>query len=112
MGILGKIRGSGDKKEQYKAYVKEGQKCEASGNLEGAIESYTKAIEMRIYEDKPDYMLHYKRAYNYQKMKELEKAADDFRIFLLADDRELKASSLAGAISSFSIGMQRGRSKR
>jgi len=103
MGIFRKF----DERKQYKAYVKEGEKCEASGDLKGAIESYTKAIEMRIYKDKPDYMLHYKRACTYEKMRELEKAADDFRVFLSADDRELKASSLAGAISSFTIGWQR-----
>lgn len=83
-----------DRKMAYSAYVKEGEKCEASGDLEGAIEYYTKAIDKQkefyrkmMYEDKPDYMLHYKRACTYQKMKEMEKAADDFKVFLLADDR-------------------------
>jgi len=107
MGIFRKF----DEKKQHGAYVKEGERCEASGDLKGAIEGYTKAIEMRIYKDKPDYMLHYKRACAYEKMKEMKKAADDFRVFLSADDRELKASSLAGAISSFTIGMQRGEAK-
>lgn len=66
---------------------------------------------MRMYGDKPDFNIHYKRACAYETMKELEKAAEDFKTFLLADDRELQASNLAGAISSFTIGMQQGRAK-
>jgi len=97
-----------EERKQHGAYVKEGEKRESSGDLEGAIESYTKAIEMRIYKDKPDYMVHYKRGCAYEKKGEMDKAADDFKVFLSADDRELKASSLAGAISSFQIGWQRG----
>jgi len=98
-----------DERKQYQAYVKEGEKCEASGDLKGAIEGYTKAIEMRIYKDKPDYMLHYKRACAYEKMKEMEKAADDFRVFLSADDRSYgQASSLSGAFGAAKIGWQRG----
>jgi len=100
-----------DERKQHGAYVKEGEEREVSGDLKGAVESYTKAIEMRIHKDKPDYMLHYKRGCAYEKLKEMEKAADDFRVFLSADDRELKASSLAGAISAFQIGMQRGQAK-
>ena len=98
-----------DERKQHGAYVKEGEKCEASGDLKGAIDSYTKAIEMRIYKDKPDYMLHYKRACAYEKMKEMEKAADDFRVFLSADDRSYgQASSLSGAFGAAKIGWQRG----
>jgi tetratricopeptide (TPR) repeat protein len=78
--------------------------------LNGAIESYTKAIEMKILVDKPDYMVHYKRACAYEKMEEMDKAADDFRVFLLADDRELSVSySIGGvgqALSAFSRGIQ------
>ena len=44
-------------------------------------------------------------------MKEMEKAAEDYKVFLLADDRELKASDLMGAISAFNIGMQQGGAK-
>jgi tetratricopeptide (TPR) repeat protein len=111
-------------KKQYKAYVGEGDKLSeffkplilktsnipSAADLNGAIESYTKAIEMKILEDKPDYMVHYRRACAYEKMGEMDKAADDFRVFLLADDRELAVSySIGGfgqALSAFSKGMQ------
>lgn len=87
----------------------------SSGDLEGAIESYTKAIEMKILGDKPDYMIHYKRACAYEKMGKMEKAADDFRVFLLADDREFQVSySTAGigqAFGAFARGMQQGHAR-
>jgi tetratricopeptide (TPR) repeat protein len=126
MGILRKYRDAKAVKKQYKAYVDEGDKLSefwktatvswkisrvpSSVDLGGAIVSYTKAIEMKILEDKPDYMVHYRRARAYEKMGEMDKAADDFRVFLLADDRELSVSySIAGfgqALSAFSKGAQ------
>ncbi len=111
MGIIKKLRRIDERKEQYKAYVREGNNFVSSGDLESAVESYTKAIEMKMYGGRPDYNVYYKRGCTYEDMKELEKAAEDFKVFLLADDRELKASDLAGAISSFSIGMQQSRAK-
>ena len=111
MGFLKKLRRVDERKEQYKAYVREGDAFVRSEDLESAIESYTKALEMRMYGDKPDFNIHYKRGCTYETMKEIEKAAEDFKIFLLADDRELKASDLAGAISSFNIGMQQSTAK-
>jgi len=100
MGFFRKLKETREQQKQHEAYVKqhdayvkEGEKCEALGDLKGAVESYTKAIEMRIYKDKTDLMLHYKRACVYEKMKEMEKAADDFRVFLTAKDGELKVSA-------------------
>jgi tetratricopeptide (TPR) repeat protein len=122
--IFKKYRDTKALKKQYKAYVDEGDKLSgvwktssipSVANFNGAIESYTKAIEMKILVDKPDYMVHYKRACAYEKMGEMEKAADDFRVFLLADDRELSVSySIAGfgqALSAFSRGMQQGTAR-
>jgi tetratricopeptide (TPR) repeat protein len=103
---MGIFKGLSDRK-QHRAYVKEGEKRDSSRDFGGAIESYTKALEMKIYKDKPDYMVHYKRGCTYEKMGEIEKAVDDFKIFLSADDRQLKASSFAGAVDSFTIGWQR-----
>jgi len=101
-----------EERKQHGAYVEEGEKCESSGDLDGAIESYTKAIEMRIYKDKPDYMVHYKRGCAYEKKGEMEKAADDFRVFLSADDRSYgQASSLSGAFGAAKIGWQRGTAR-
>ena len=114
MGILSKYRDTKAMKKQYKAYVNEGDKLSefwkppiklqafrVPQTLNDAIESYTKAIEMKILEDKPDYMVHYRRACAYEKMGEMEKAADGFRVFLLADDRELAVSySIGGYWSS------------
>jgi tetratricopeptide (TPR) repeat protein len=124
IGIFKRYRDTKDRKKQYEAYVNEGDKLSeswkpssipSSADLEGAIESYTNAIEMKILEDKPDYMIHYKRACAYEKMGEMEKAADDFRVFLLADDRELAVSySIAGfgqALSAFSRGMQQANAR-
>jgi tetratricopeptide (TPR) repeat protein len=122
VGILKKYSDSKAVKKQYKAYVDEGDKLSDSWkrvpsatDLNGAIESYTKAIEMQILEDKPDYMVHYKRACAYEKMGEMDKAADDFRVFLLADDRELAVSySIGGfgqALSAFSKGIQQGTAR-
>jgi len=109
MGFFRKLKETRKRQEQYEAYVKEGEKCESSGDLGGAIEGYTKAIEMRIYKDKPDYMVHYKRGCAYEKKGEMEKAADDFKVFLSADDRSYgQASSLSGAFGAAKIGWQRG----
>lgn len=102
--------GSGEKL-QHRTYVKEGEKCEASGDLKGAIDRYTKAIETQILKDNPEYMLHYKRARVYEKMNEVDKAADDYKIFLSADDRTLKGSSPWETVDSLEIGMQRGNAK-
>jgi tetratricopeptide (TPR) repeat protein len=111
VGIINRIRRVDERKEQYKTYVREGNNFVSSGNFESAVASYTKAIEMRIYGDQPDYNMHYKRGCAYEAMKEREKAAEDYKVFLLADDRELKASNLMEAISQFNIGMQQGRAK-
>jgi tetratricopeptide (TPR) repeat protein len=129
IGILKKYRDTKAMKKQYKAYVDEGDKLSefwkplilkpssipSAADLERAIESYTKAIEMKILEDKPDYMVHYRRACAYEKMGVMEKAADDFRVFLLADDRELAVSySIGGfgqALSAFSRGIQQGTAR-
>lgn len=108
MGILKRFA----ERKQHRAYVKEGEKREGAGDFQGAIESYTKAIEMKIHKDKPDYMVHYKRACTYEKMKEMGKATEDFKIFLMADDRDLKASSFAGAVDSFTIGWQRAAAQK
>lgn len=98
--------------------MKEAKKRETSGELGGAIESYTAAIEFaRACAREPDYMLYYKRACTYQKMGEVEKAADDFKVFLLADDRHAKLDTdpwgfLVGATKAAQIGLQQAKAQR
>lgn len=101
-----------------RARVKEAEKCEASGVLEGAIEPYTAAIEFaRACAFEPDCRLYYKRGCTYQKMGEIEKAADDFKVFLLADDRHAELDTnpwgfLKGATKGARIGLQRTKAQR
>lgn len=88
-------------------YLKQGEKCEASGDFQGAIDNYTNALNKIDY-----YLLHYKRACAYQKMGEMEKAAKDFKVFLSADTRDAKLGDtpwgfLAGAIEIGTISTQR-----
>lgn len=65
-----------------KEYLKQGIKNEKSGHFEDAIENYTKAFDETY-----DFFLLYKRGCLYQKIGEMEKAAEDFRDFLLSDTR-------------------------
>jgi len=95
-------------RKQQRDYVKEGEKSERAGDLKGAVEAYTKALEMKVDKKKPEYMLYYKRACAYEKLNELDKAANDYRVFLSADDRELQGSNLLELSDAVTIGMQRG----
>ena len=112
MGLFKKLFRGDPIQEQYKAYVKEGEGFMYSGDPGSAVECFTNAIEMRVYGDTVDFNMHYKRANAYEAMGELGKASEDYKAFLTADDRELKASNLAGAISAFNIGVQQGTAKR
>jgi len=94
-------------------YLKEGQKCEESQDYEGAIDNYTKGFATAP----STYLLHYIRGCVYQKMGELEKAAEDFRAFLLEDSRVSKLGTTPlgfayGAIQSAKIGTQRSTAQR
>ena len=112
LGFFKKLFSRGPVLDQYNAYVKEGDGFMGSGDPESAVECFTKAIEMKIFGDKVDYNMHYKRGSAFEAAGELGKAAEDYKLFLLADDRELKASNVAGAISSFNIGVQQGTAQR
>lgn len=88
-------------------YLKQGKKCEASGDFQGAIDSYTNALNETDY-----YLVHCKRACAYQKIGEMEKAAKDFEVFLSAETRQGKLGEtpwgfLAGAIEIGTIATQR-----
>jgi len=94
------------------AYFLEGQKCERSKDYQGAIDNYTKALTYA----QPTYFIRYMRGCVYQKIGELEKAADDFRAFLLSDTRESKLGTtpwgfLGGAIEAGIIGWERGKAQ-
>ena len=98
--------------DQYHEYVREGEGFMGSGDPVSAAECFSRAIEMGVYGDKVDFVMHYKRGEALEAAGDLGGASEDYRVFLLADDRELKASNLAGAISSFNIGVQQGTAKR
>ena len=112
MGFFKKLFSRGPVQDQYNAYAKEGDGFMGFGDPVSAAECYAKAIEMNIYGDKVDFNMHYKRGSAFEAAGELGKASEDYRTFLLADDRELKASNVAGAISSFNIGAQQGQAQR
>ena len=112
MGFFKKLFSRGPVQDQYNAYVKEGDGFMGSGDPVSAAECYAKAIDMKVYGDEVDFNMHYKRGGAFEAMGELGKAAEDYRTFLLADDRALKASNVAGAISSFNIGVQQGQAQR
>lgn len=112
LGFFKKLFRGDPIQEQYKDYTKEGDAFMYSGDPESAVECYTKAIEMKICGDKVDYNMHYKRGSAFEATGELGKAAEGYKTFLMADDRELKASNVAGAISSFNIGVQQGQAQR
>jgi tetratricopeptide (TPR) repeat protein len=91
-------------------YFEKGQECETSEDFEGALENYTKAIEI----SSGYHWMHYMRGCIYQKMGEMEKASDDFRVFLLADDRQAKLGNspwgfLRGAIEGVQIALQQAK---
>lgn len=91
-------------------YFKKGQECETSEDFEGAIENYTKAIG----DDSGSHWMHTQRGSIYQKMGELEKAADDFRVFILADNRQANVGTtpwgfLHGVIQSVQIGLDQAK---
>jgi len=111
LGFFKKLFSRGPIQDQYNAYTKEGDGFMGSGDPVSAVECYANAIEMKIFGDKVDYNMHYKRGSAFEAAGELGKAAEDYKLFLLADDRELKASNVAGAISSFNIGVQQGSAK-
>jgi len=75
-------------------YLKQGKKNEKSGHFEDAIENYTKA-----YYETNDYFLLYKRGCLYQKIGEMEKAAEDFKDFLSGDKRRVTGGSMLYAIT-------------
>jgi len=111
LGFFKKLFRGDPIKERYKAFVKEGDRFMYSDDPKNAAECYTNAIDMKIYGDEVDYNMHYKRGGAFEAMGELGKAAEDYKAFLMADDRELKASNVTGAISSFNIGMQQEAAK-
>ncbi len=75
--------------------------------LKEEIESLNKAIRT----DPTNCLTRYARASAYQRMGEMEKAADDFRAFLLADNRHAQPGTtpwgfIDGSMKAVKIGMQ------
>lgn len=91
-----------------KEYLKQGIKNEKSGHFEDAIENYTKAFDETY-----DFFLLYKRGCLYQKIGEMEKAAEDFRDFLSADTRRVQGGRMLYVITkTVSIENQRLNAKK
>lgn len=77
-----------------KEYLKQGIKNEKSGHFKDAIENYSKAFD-----ESNDHFLLYKRGCLYQKIGEMEKAAEDFETFLSADTRRVEGGSMSYVIT-------------
>lgn len=86
-----------------KEYLKQGIKNEKSGHFKGAIENYTKAFD-----ESNDYFLLYKRGCLYQKIGEMEKAAEDFETFLSADERRVEGGRMSYVITK-TVGIENQR---